>query len=191
MALTYPLSLPTTIGIAQIEFRAINATAFSQSPFTYSQQVQTWPGAMWQADVSLPPMNRPAAEEWVAFLLSLRGRYGTFYLNDPLSSQPRGTATTLTITGDEYSTSVTATVDGTLKAGDWFNTSTYGLHKVTKDLASSGTMEIWPPLREDIVAGSCNLDSAKGIFRLSSNETPWSIKEMNQYGITFGAMEAL
>lgn len=191
MALSYPLSLPTEVGISQVQFTALSATAVSSSPFTYAQQVQHWGGEMWTAEVTLPPMRASSAEEWVAFLISLRGRYGTFYLNDPLNTSPRGTATTLSITGTTGDSSVSATINGTLKAGDWFNTPTNKLHKVVQDIASTGTMEIFPALREDLVAESCNLSSAKGIFRLSTNETTWSINEMNQYGITFPAMEAI
>jgi len=191
MALTYPLSLPTSIGIQNIQFTAITATTLTQSPFTFAQQVQSWPGEMWQADVTIPPCGNDVAEQWVAFLISLRGRYGTFYLNDPLNIEPRGSATTLTITGSQNSSSVTATINGTLNAGDWFNTPNYGLHKVTQNITSSGTMEIFPALREDLTAASCTLANAKGIFRLSTNESFWNINELNSYGITFGAMEAL
>ena len=83
MAIIYPLSLPTATGIAQIEIRAINAVAYSRSPFTFSGQAHAYSGQMWQADVSLPPMKRDNAEQWIAWLISLRGQFGTFLLNDP------------------------------------------------------------------------------------------------------------
>lgn len=194
MAITYPLSLPTTIGPAQIEFRAVNAVAISQSPFTFEQQIHTYSGQAWQADITLPPVSRDLAEDWVAFLLSLRGQAGTFYLNDPLNTSPRGTATSLVISGSAGSSSVTATINGTLKAGDWFSigsgTSTR-LHKVVQEISSSGTMEIYPALRSTVSSTTADLTEAKGVFRLSSNQTSWSINEVNSYGITFGAMEAL
>jgi hypothetical protein len=84
MAISYPLSLPTVSGIRAVEFRAVNAVAYSASPFTFAGQAHAYPGQMWQADVTLAPMrDRADAEEWNAFLLSLRGQFGTFLLGDP------------------------------------------------------------------------------------------------------------
>ena len=62
MAISYPLSLPTSIGIAQIELRATNAVAISRSPFTFATQVHAYTGQSWQADVSLPSIRRDLAE---------------------------------------------------------------------------------------------------------------------------------
>jgi hypothetical protein len=194
MALSYPLSTPTSIGIAQIEFRAVNAVAYSQSPFTFQGQAHVYQGQAWQVDISLPPVRKDLAEDWVAFLLSLRGQYGTFLLGDPNYDGPRGTATTLAVTGSAGDTSVTATLNGSLKAGDWFSlgsgTSTR-LYKVVQDIASTGTMEIYPALRADASSATADVSTPKGCFRLASNETAWSINEMSAYGISFGGMEAL
>ena len=92
MAITYPLSLPTHTGISQIEFRATNAVAYSRSPFTFAGQAHAYAGQMWQADVTLPPMRRSDAEQWVAWLVSLKGQVGVFYLGDPLALFPMGSA---------------------------------------------------------------------------------------------------
>jgi hypothetical protein len=92
MALVFPLSTPTTIGIASIELTATNAVAVSRSPFTFSQQVHTYPGQMWSASVTIPPLRKEFVEPWVAMLLGLRGQTGTFLLGDPNNVAPRGTA---------------------------------------------------------------------------------------------------
>ena len=34
-------------------------------------------------------------------------------------------------------------------------------------------------------------ESAKGVFRLVSNEVPFSVSELEKYGVTFAAMEAV
>ena len=99
MAISYPLSLPTNVGMASIELRARNTVAVSMSPFTYKQQTHSYDGQMWEADVTLPPMNRDDAESWVSFLMSLKGRAGTFLLYDPSAKSARGTATSATVTG--------------------------------------------------------------------------------------------
>ena len=88
----YPLNTPTSIGIEGIELRAVNAVAISQSPFTYKQQVIAYQGQRWEASVNIPSVRRDLAEDWNAFLLSLRGPTGTFLLGDPNAVTPRGSA---------------------------------------------------------------------------------------------------
>lgn len=194
MAISYPLSLPTNIGMASIELRAKNTVAVSSSPFTYKQTVYAYDGQMWEADVTLPPMNRDDAESWIAFLMSLKGRYGTFLLNDPSATSVRGTATSATITGSAGDSSVTVTMSGTLKAGDYIQLGTASdatLHKVLVDKSGSGTLEIWPKLRKARSSVTADLTSASGVFRLASNETAWSVNDASFYGISFGATEVV
>ena len=194
MAISYPLSLPTNIGMASIELRAKNTVAVSSSPFTYKQTVYAYDGQMWEADVTLPPMNRDDAESWIAFLMSLKGRYGTFLLNDPSATSVRGTATSATITGSAGDSSVSVSMTGTLRAGDYLqlgsgNDST--LHKVLEDKSGTGTLEIWPKLRKARSNVTADLTSARGLFRLASNETAWSVNDASFYGISFGATEVV
>ena len=194
MAITYPLALPTHTGIASIELRAVNSVAYSQSPFSFKGQAHAYSGEMWQADVSLPPMKRDDAERWIAFLMSLRGQYGTFLLGDPNGTSARGSASSASITGSAGSRSVTVSMTGTLKAGDYFSLGTgddQRLYKVLVDQTNSGTLEIWPALRASASSASADLTTPQGRFRLSTNEQNWSINEASFYGITFGAMEAL
>lgn len=194
MAISYPLSLPTNIGIASIELRARNAVAVSSSPFTYKQTVHAYDGQMWEADVTLPPMNRDDAEAWIAFLMSLKGRYGSFLLYDPSARSVRGTATAATISGSAGDDTVTVSMTGTLKAGDYIqlgSASDATLHKVLVDKSGSGNLEIWPKLRKDRSSVSATLTDASGVFRLSTNETAWSVNDASFYGISFGAMEVV
>jgi len=194
MAISYPLSLPTHTGVAEIELRAKNAVAYSQSPFTFAGQAHAYSGQTWLADVSLPPMQRADAEQWVAWLVSLRGQFGTFLLGDPLNTSPRGTASSATITGLTGDSSVSVTMTGTLLAGDYIQLGSAGtatLHKVLQDQSGSGTLEVWPAIRSDHSSASANLSSAQGRFRLSTNEQSWSINNASIYGISFSAMEAI
>lgn len=206
MAITYPLSLPTATGIAQIEIRAVNAVAYSRSPFTFSGQAHAYSGQMWTADVSLPPMKRDDAEQWIAWLISLRGQFGTFLLNDPSGATPRGSAGGTPLVNGASQTgnlinidNCTASQTGWLKAGDYvqFGTgSSSSLHKVLEDVNSNSsgetTLEIWPSVRTAPADNSAVVtSSAKGLFRLSSNEQAFSVNEASIYGITFAAMEAV
>tara|TARA_R110000787_G_scaffold19716_1_gene58867 strand:+ start:12403 stop:12987 length:585 start_codon:yes stop_codon:yes gene_type:complete len=194
MAISYPLNMPTNIGMASIELRAKNTVAVSMSPFTYKSQTHSYDGQMWEADVTLPPMNRDDAESWVAFLMSMKGRAGSFLLYDPSAKSARGTATSATITGSVGDDSVTVTMSGTLKAGDYIQlgaASDATLHKVLVDKSGSGTLEIWPKLRKGRSSVSAVLVNASGVFRLASNETSWSVDNASFFGISFGATEVL
>ena len=205
MAISYPISLPTHTGIAQVDFRATNAVAYSQSPFTFAGQSHAYAGQMWSADVSLPPMHRADAERWVAWLVSLRGQLGTFLLGDPLSARSRGLASTFlgtpVITGQSGGTiSVTgasASKTGWLLAGDYIQIGTGSsatLHKVLQDASTDAggnvSLEIWPHVR-GTRSGPIAASDAVGNFRLSSNETSWSVNNASIYGISFSAMEAI
>jgi len=209
MSISYPLSLPTSIGIASITFSAENAVAVSQSPFTYSQQIVQHPGQRWKASVSLPPLRRDLMEPWVAFLLSLKGQYGTFLLNDPNCATPRGSAgvtpgTPVVMgagqTGDELDIDgLPTSATGYLLAGDYIQLGTGSsatLHKVLADVNSNGsgeaTLDIWPSLRSSPADNATvTLSSAKGVFRLANNIQQWEINNMSNYGITFDCVEAV
>ena len=208
MAISYPLSLPTSIGIAQIELRAINAVAVSRSPFTFGTQVHAYSGQSWQADVTLPSIRRDLAEDWVAWLISLKGQFGTFYLGDPNAVTPRGSARdtdTILVNGATSSgntlaiDSAPASRTGYLKAGDYMQVGTgtsRQLFKVLADANTNGsgqaTVDIWPDVRTSIANNAAvTVENTKGIFRLASNEQGFSINEASFYGISFGAMEAL
>jgi len=199
MAITYPLTLPTVTGIRSIKWTMVNATAYSESPFTFAGQTHAYTGERWEADITLPRMKRAQAEQWISFLISLRGRFGSFLLNDPDATSPRGTATAATISGAAGDRTVSATVTSgdTLLAGDYIQLGTGSdstLHKVIQDFTGTGSaanLEIWPSLRKTRSAVSADLTSSSGLFRLASNETSWSADEVSTYGITFGAVEVV
>ena len=208
MAISYPLSLPTSIGIAQIELRATNAVAISRSPFTFGTQVHAYSGQSWQADVTLPSIRRDLAEDLVALLISLKGQFGTFYLGDPNAVTPRGSARdtdTILVNGATSSgntlaiDSAPASRTGYLKAGDYMQVGTGTSRQLFKVLADANTnwsgqatVDIWPDVRTSIANNAAvTVENTKGIFRLASNEQAFSINEASIYGITFGAMEAL
>jgi hypothetical protein len=194
MAITYPLTLPTSIGIANITLYANNAVAISQSPFTFQQQIIQHAGQRWTASVSIPPVRRDLAEPWNAFLLALNGPVGTFLLGDPNAKAPRGTASTATLTGTAGSSSPTITMTGTLLAGDYIQLGSNGtstLHKVLVDRSGSGNLEIWPKLRSSVTDATVTLNNTVGKFRLSSTQQSFSIDSASIYGISFDCVEAL
>jgi len=206
MAITYPLDLPTHTGIAKIDLRAVQVTSMTMSPFTYRQQVVVHPGQRWEAEISLPPMKRSDAENWVGWLLSLRGRSGTFLLGDPLATSPIGESGGTPIVRGADQTGDALTIDGcTTNQSKWLARGDYiqlgsgassQLYKVTKDATTDSfgatTLEIWPELRSSPADNATvTVDAAKGLFRLSTNEINWSINEASVFGVTFPAVEVI
>ena len=194
MSLTYPLALPTTIGFESIEIRAVNAVAISQSPFTFKQQAISHGGEKWEASISIPPIGRDLAAPWKAFLLGLKGQVGTFLLSDPDYATAQGDVSSCTLSGTAGNSTVTVTMTGTLKAGDYIQLGTGAssrLHQVLVDLTGDGSLEIWPALRATYTDATVVYENAKGVFRLSSGVTSYSINNQSNYGISFEAVEAI
>jgi len=192
--LSYPLNTPTTIGIESIELRAVNAVATSNSPFTYKQQIISHGGQRWGASVTIPSVHRDKAAEWKAMLIGLKGPIGTFLLGDPDYATPRGNVSSCVVTGTVGEETVTVVMTGTLKAGDYIQLGSGAgakLHTVLIDKTGSGELEIWPALRSNYTSATADLSSPKGVFRLSSNMTSWSINNASIYGISFEAIEAI
>lgn len=204
MTITYPINTPTDIGIASIKLSAVNAVSLTSSPFSYKQQVHVHSGKMWQASVSIPPVLRDLAEPWVGFLLSLKGRQGTFYLGDPNCTEPRGAAKdysdTLTIGTEASPGDSSLTISGPTTATGYFLSGDYiqvgnQLFKVlasSDSAASSVTVDVWPDVRATISVGTSVVTSnTKGLFRLQENVSEWSIDNTSVYGISFNAMEVV
>tara|TARA_R110000796_G_scaffold46044_3_gene111442 strand:+ start:2575 stop:3162 length:588 start_codon:yes stop_codon:yes gene_type:complete len=194
MAISYPLATPTSIGIESIELRAVNAVATSQSPFTYKQQVISHGGQKWEASVTIPPVHRDLAAPWKSMLVALKGPTGTFLLGDPDYATPQGTVSSCTLSGSAGDETPTVVMTGTLKAGDYIQLGSAGnsrLHQVLEDQSGSGTLEIWPALRSSYTNTTVVFNNPKGVFRLASNVTSWSINNASTYGISFEAVEAL
>ena len=206
MAITFPLSLPTTPGFNSAIFSARSVVSLSQSIFTLKQQAQEHQGDLWEVSVSLPSMQRAAAEEWLAFFLSLNGVFGTFLIGDPLGKTPRGSVPGSPLVNGASQTGKSLITDGwtpsqngVLLAGDYFQLgtgTTTRLYKVLTDVGSDGggnaTFDIWPRLRES----PDDLDplvttNSKGTFRLTDNVRPWSENLPNYYAFSFVAMEAI
>lgn len=194
MALSYPLATPTTIGIESIELRAVNAVAVSQSPFTYKQQIVSHGGQKWEASINIPSVHRDKAAEWKAMLVGLKGQTGTFLLGDPDYVTPQGTVSSCVLSGNVGDDTASVVMTGTLKAGDYIQLGSGAsskLHQVLLDQDGDGTLELWPSLRSDYTSSTVVFNSPKGVFRLATNMTSWSINNASIYGISFEAVEAV
>ena len=200
MSYTFPLAFPD-IGIKSINIRAQNVVGASVSPFTGQQQMYRHQGQWWEMEVTMPAMKRAEAEQVAAFLLKMNGRFGTFLLGDPANTLPRSGMSANPVVALATQSSTLFASSGwpafatVLKAGDWISIENR-LYKVLDDSlsASDGVANIyvWPNLRSAYPVGTpITINSPKGLWRLASNETNFSIDEASIYGITFACVEAL
>ena len=173
-----------SVGIQSMTMRLRSATAISQSPFTYDQQVYQHQGVRWEAEVTLPPMKRADAKQLEAFFAGLRGQANTFTLGNPLHN----TTATGTATGATGATTVTGSFTGAV-AGDYFQLGS-ALYIIT-EVNSSSSIDIMPPLRVSASSSPCDFTLPKGTWRLASNEIGWSINQASLYGFTFACVEAI
>lgn len=210
MAITYPLVLPTGIvGIRDIVITPSTVVGIDKSPFTLERQVQRFPGQLWKADITLAPMLRPDAEEWISFLLSLEGRLGTFLLGDPNGGTPRGVGTGVPLVDGVQASGLnilntkgwTTGITGILKKGDYFSlgtgTSTRLYKVIYADVDSDGgglaTLTIWPRLRTPTVDNEpLTINNATSTFALNTNEMPFALDPTLFYtGFNIPAEEAI
>jgi hypothetical protein len=202
MAISFPITLPSTGGTRAVRWTMHDAVGVGESPYTFSQEVYEHAGKRWGIEVQVPPMKRADAEEWAAALASLRGRRGTFYFADPLGATGRGTFGGTPLIKGAGQTGGTIAIDGCsnnitnwIKKGDWVQIGT-GLHKSLTDANSNGsgevTLELWPgPRTAPADNAAVTVVSAKGIFRLTSNERGYDISLAQIFGFSFSAVEAL
>lgn len=203
---TYPVSMPSN-NIESAVLKMQFANAMNGSPFSFISQVYDWGGAKWVIDFTLPLMKRETVEPWIAFALSLRGMKGTFLAGDPSAQTPRGVGGGTPLVNGASQTGSALIIDGApisttgwLKAGDYFQLGTgvnSRLHKLISDANTNGTgqvtLDFVPDLRSSPADNAAiTITSAKGVFRLASNETAWTANSAGRiYNFSFQATEVL
>lgn len=206
MAISYPLALPGMFRVARITLRANNTVGESASPFSAEQQLYVHAGQWWEAEIQLPKLARDDAEDFAAWLFSLRGKEGSFLMGDPSAATPRGSAGGTPLVDGAGQTGLTLAVKGGplsttnwLKAGDYIQLGSGAstrLHKVlvaaNTDGAGKATLDIWPRLRSSPADGAAIVvSSAKGLWMLASNAAEYDIEPAMQYGFSFACRERL
>lgn len=206
MAISYPISLPSSPAFRTCRITPRHVAGMSESPFSLEQQVYDWNAGRWEAEMSWPPMTRAQAAPIIAALVSLKGRAGTFLLGDPDFTSPAGVATGTPLVNGAHTARATslatkgwtAGVTGILKAGDRIQLgsgATARMHMVLSDANSDGSgnavLDVWPPLRSDYSDGAAIVTSnVKSVFRLVAPAT-WESDEVPLFGISLSAVEAL
>lgn len=206
MSISFPLSLPSVSGFAELEITPNAIAGVSGSPFSGSQQVYDWQAAFWRANARLPEdMSRADAEDWIGFLVSLNGHEGSLLAGDPLGASPRGTWAGTPLVKAAHSALVkVVAMDGftaaaTGKRGDWIQFGTGSasrLHKVTKDFTADGSgeasVDIWPGLRASLADNATFVTSgAVGLWKLAVPGVPWTVHDVRIGGISIPLVEDL
>jgi hypothetical protein len=194
---------PVDIGQTDVTLRAINIVGEQRGPFNAKREIQVFPGAHWEIEVAFLPVLRAEAQRLEAFLLSLRGKAGTFRLADPYRSLPLGSnlgtplVRVATVAGDEAVLTKGWTVSQTdaLKAGDFIQIGTR-LHMVLQDAdadaSGNATVNVWPPIRQvHAVDAPVITRNARGVFALDGNAVEFT-RGVNGYnGAILRAVEVV
>ena len=192
MAISYPLTPPDPFYTSRLSLTGVSAVSRNTSPFTLQTQQYNHAGQAWLGSVDCPPMTRADAETMIAFLLS--AQRGTFRFQDYANPNPRGGITgTLTVSSATANTTTLTMVNtggsGLFAVGDWLQIST-SLYKVIKVDAGGLIVDVFPVLRKSYAATTAiTKTNAKGVFRLASPSTEWSIGEASIYGLSFAIVE--
>lgn len=200
--MSFPLNFPATPAIQKHTLRLVSNNASSDSIFTNQQQIIERAGAYWSYNIVLPPMTLTTAQAWIAFLIQLRGKFGTFYFSDPdgniINGTPLGSPLAGTLAADRMSLASsgwTASKTGLLMPGDWISFANGEYKRVTAQVNSDGsgaaTINFMPAMRTPVTGASAiQTTAAKGIFRMTLNDTEFNSDEMKHYGLSLSFREA-
>lgn len=199
-------TLPTNIGFNRFNLTRSTRSARSESPFTFSHQILTYPGQRWVADVGLPPLERSKADVWRAFFSKLNGQEHTFNMGDPLSATAKGSAGGTPLVNGASQTGSSLVVDGAatsqtgwLLAGDYIQLGTGSsarLYMVTDDVNTDGsgnaTINIWPTIRTAPANNDAiTLASPMGTFRLTGDDMSFETNSNSFTNISFTAISVV
>jgi len=143
------------------EFQAINVESRQKNVYseTVSGRIQARQigKQQWAFSAKYNPMTREEFAPVYAFLVSQRGRFGTFTIVPPVIGTTSGTATGTMVSGTESAGSTSISVSGftgTIKAGDFVKFENHSkVYMVTADQTGSGSITIEPGLVESVTSG--------------------------------------
>ncbi len=198
--ITYPLSLPTSPSPASISFTPQFAVGESISPFSYQAEYFDWLGQQLMVQITLPPMSREQAEEWLAWGLALNGVLGSFVMGDMTNSKSRGTMAGTPVVngagqqrGNVLNSRGWTALSPICKKGDLIQLGSRlyrNLSDVTAAADGTADLDVFPRLRDTLTDGQQIItNNPTGLWRLSK-PFPWDIKPF-VYSVNFTAKEAL
>lgn len=210
MTIAFPRTLPN-LKFRTSTWREVDVTSDMASPFTGQSQVIVWPGQWFECTLTLVQMKRADSQQWDAWLSSLRGKSGTFWLHNPAKRLPLGSASATPgaprifgagQTGGEVRLAgLPINAPAYLLPGDMIQLPSVlagrsRLHKVLETVASDGSGQarfaIWPDLRESPPdAWGVAVSVASGVFHRTSDIVEVPTDTAGFTGIAFDVKERL
>lgn len=148
-----------------IKISSIRPTMVSTT-HSLKRQVRSRGSQLWSIEANYNPLSRSDFAPLYAFALAQQGQYETFTYYPPVYKDAQGTCSGCTSAVEAAgATSVTVTMTGTLKAGDYVKFASHSkVYIVTADLSGNGELSIDPPLLQATTAAA-----------VTYNEVPFNV----------------
>ena len=204
--------MPSTPNFVRSNFSLFRAIGQTASPFTGKQLTQEFDAVFWQAEVTLPPLNRTQAVEWQSFLMQLKGTTNHFKFADPDALTNTGTFSTThliaenRVSNTNVSLEVTntntieanANIFGSALVGDFIhvtgmaNEENNGTHKITA-VTSATVVVVDSTLTNVSSTSGCkvqmNVKGSTGLNLKTTGSNTGTIKKGDYLGV-LGAASA-
>ena len=185
--LTFPNIRPN-----DLSFWLDSNSAIFESPLSGAVQTKELPGAKWRAILRFNLLTGNEFREMSAFLVSLRGSSGRFYLNDHSMEIPRGIATGTPLINGASQVGSTLITDGwtpsqtnIMKAGDQLHFDNLNGYRelkmviadVDSDSGGNAVLNIEPPIMAFPVDDEAiTVNSAQTIMTLTTDSIArWNV----------------
>ena len=206
------ITMPSTPNFVRSNFSLFRAIGQTASPFTGKQLTQEFDAVFWQAEVTLPPLNRTQAVEWQSFLMQLKGTTNHFKFADPDALTNTGTFSTThliaenRVSNTNVSLEVTntntieanANIFGSALVGDFIhvtgmaNEENNGTHKITA-VTSATVVVVDSTLTNVSSTSGCkvqmNVKGSTGLNLKTTGSNTGTIKKGDYLGV-LGAASA-
>tara|TARA_B100000085_G_scaffold72233_2_gene64741 strand:+ start:7885 stop:8751 length:867 start_codon:yes stop_codon:yes gene_type:complete len=205
------ITMPTTPNFLSSEFTLVRTIGQTISPFTGQQKTQEFDANFWQANVSLPPLNKTQAVNWQSFLARLKGPTNVFQFTDPDAKTGQGTydsndlkankrinGTSLTLSFSGNTITDSAGTFNNANVGDYIvvtganNEANNGTHKITT-VTSSTVIVVDTNLTTESNTASCkiqqNIKGAQGLSLLGDTNSATGTLAVGDYlGVLSGTL---
>lgn len=158
------LTFPSSVPIAQAHWSLMPNTQSFESELNRDGQDLALPGDRWALQITVADLMGREARMFSAFVNSLRGRQGRFYMVPPGCGTPLGTAAGSGVVSGAAQTGSSLVTSGwtpnqaeLFVVGDYFQVGSE-LKQITAIIAASGTgtatLQFTPPLRRSPANGA-------------------------------------
>jgi hypothetical protein len=194
---------PPTVAVERVNWGLIANSQGFEGELTRDGQEVALPGDRWSTVLTVTNLMGREARAWFAFIASLRGRTGRFWLSPPGQVTHYGTALGSGAVKGANQTGSTLVTDGwtpdqaeLMAVGDYFQVG-YELKLITAVSASNGageaTLHFTPPLRRSPAdnASIITTNPACVAKLVDDNQAKFDLQGARIYAMTHAVIEAL